>query len=589
MSVSTVAVSGSGGSITTIDRGTSVAREQGSGGQVSAEAISIVGVILLLSLIGVLVLLVAIVVVASVVAAEGVVAVAGKVVVLLFRLVVIEGTVVRMSNWVASEGGAISVVVNSGVVVITLSSLVVIEEWVGAAIGVSGATRSTEAGVMSDHAGNIVVVILGLVLSPGVWVSTIGVWVTISVRVAIAITVAAVEVVITLTWSSTSSGSSTTIGVLVVRTVSVRVATRISVRLASPASVDGVVDKVVILLSAVLLSIEWVAIGVRVGTIGIWVVATISIAIATVEVVVLISLSLVVLVSPVVRVSSVSVRMAVVAISVADEIIVIISFSLVVLISPVVWVGTVGVRVAIAVVTIAVVATDKVVVVLVLSNFHAEAHLHLHLVVLRLLVVLVVVVVDTGGSVVRAMGKVWVSVVVGIVFLLLVLRNLDTIGLLSLLLGGILLLISLLGLLLLGSILLLRLGNRVEKLVGTIVRIGVVVDRSIEVTVGREAEAWVVRGIWVRGIIWVRTISEATISVVGSIWVTELLVDLLMDTGVAVQWSAIRVGSIDVRGTVAISASDEAILLLFGADKSDDKGGNVRSHPKDWFGLLLKK
>ena len=538
----------------------------------------------MLSLIGVLVLLVAIVVVASVVAAEGVVAVAGKVVVLLFRLVVIEGTVVRMSNWVASEGGAISVVVNSRVVVITLSSLVVIEEWVGAAIGVSGATRSTEAGVMSDHAGNIVVVILGLVLSPGVWVGTIGVWVTISVRVAIAITVAAVEVVITLTWSSTSSGSSTTIGVLVVRTVSVRVATRISVRLASPASVDGVVDKVVILLSAVLLSIEWVAIGVRVGTIGIWVVATISIAIATIEVVVLISLSLVVLVSPVVRVSSVSVRMAVVAISVADEIIVIISFSLVVLITPVVWVSTVGVRVAIAVV-----ATDKVVVVLVLSNFHAEAHLHLHLVVLRLLVVLVVVVVDTGGSVVRAMGKVWVSVVVGIVFLLLVLRNLDTIGLLSLLLGGILLLISLLGLLLLGSILLLRLGNRVEKLVGTIVRIGVVVDRSIEVTVGREAEAWVVRGIWVRGIIWVGTISEATISVVWSIWVTELLVDLLMDTGVAVQWSAIRVGSIDVRGTVAISASDEAILLLFSADKSDDKGGNVRSHPKDWFGLLLKK
>ena len=550
----------------------------------SAEAISIIGVILLLSLIGVLVLLVAIVVVASVVAAEGVVAVAGKVVVLLFRLVVIEGTVVRMSNWVASEGGAISVVVNSRVVVITLSSLVVIEEWVGAAIGVSGATRSTEAGVMSDHAGNIVVVILSLVLSPGVWVGTIGVWVTISVRVAIAITVAAVEVVITLTWSSTSSGSSTTIGVLVVRTVSVRVATRISVRLASPASVDGVVDKVVILLSAVLLSIEWVAIGVRVGTIGIWVVATISIAIATIEVVVLISLSLVVLVSPVVRVSSVSVRMAVVAISVADEIIVIISFSLVVLITPVVWVSTVGVRVAIAVV-----ATDKVVVVLVLSNFHAEAHLHLHLVVLRLLVVLVVVVVDTGGSVVRAMGKVWVSVVVGIVFLLLVLRNLDTIGLLSLLLGGILLLISLLGLLLLGSILLLRLGNRVEKLVGTIVRIGVVVDRSIEVTVGREAEAWVVRGIWVRGIIWVGTISEATISVVWSIWVTELLVDLLMDTGVAVQWSAIRVGSIDVRGTVAISASDEAILLLFSADKSDDKGGNVRSHPKDWFGLLLKK
>ena len=586
MSVSTVAVSGSGGSITTIDRGTSVAREQGSGGQVSAEAISIVGVILLLSLIGVLVLLVAIVVVASVVAAEGVVAVAGKVVVLIFRLVVIEGTVVRMSNWVASEGGAISVVVNSGVVVITLSSLVVIEEWVGAAIGVSGATSSTETGVMSDHAGNIVVVILGLVLSPGVWVGTIGVWVTISVRVAIAITVAAVEVVITLTWSSTSSGSSTTIGVLVVRAVSVRVATRISVRLASPASVDGVVDKVVILLSAVLLSIEWVAIGVRVGTIGIWVVATISIAIATVEVVVLIALSLVVLVSPVVRVSSISVRMAVVAISVADEIIVIISFSLVVLISPVVWVSTVGVRVAIAV---AVVATDKVVVVLVLSNFHAEAHLHLHLVVLRLLVVLVVVVVDTGGSVVRAMGKVWVSVVVGIVFLLLVLRNLDTIGLLSLLLGGILLLISLLGLLLLGSILLLRLGNRVEKLVGTIVRIGVVVDRSIEVTVGREAEAWVVRGIWVRGIIWVGTISEATISVVWSIWVTELLVDLLMDTRVAVQWSAIRVGSIDVRGTVAISASDEAILLLFGADKSDDKGGNVRSHPKDWFGLLLKK
>ena len=525
----------------------------------------------MLSLIGVLVLLVAIVVVASVVAADGVVAVAGKVVVLLFRLVVIEGTVVRMSNWVASEGGAISVVVNSGVVVITLSSLVVlvIEVWVGAAIGVSGATRSTEAGVMSDHAGNIVVVILSLVLSPGVWVGTIGVWVTISVRVAIAITVAAVEVVITL-------GSISTIGVLIVRTVSVRVATRISVRLASPASVDGVVDKVVILLSAVLLSIEWVAIGVRVGTIAIWGVATISIAIATVEVVVLISLSLVVLVSPVVRVRSVSVRMAVVAISVADEIIVIISFSLVVLITPVVWVSTVGVRVAIAVV-----ATDKVVVVLVLSNFHAEAHLHLHLVVLRLLVVLVVVVVDTGGSVVRAMGKVWVSVVVGIVFLLLVLRNLDTVGLLSLLLGGILLLISLLGLLLLGSILLLRLGNRVEKLVGTIVRIGVVVDRSIVVTVGREAEAWVVRGIWVRGIIWVRTISEATISVVGSIWVTELLVDLLMETGVAVQWSAIRVGSIDVRGTVAISASDEAILLLFSADKSDDKGGNVRSHPKD--------
>ena len=586
MSVSTVAVSGSGGSITTIDRGTSVAREQGSGGQVSSEAISVVGVILLLSLIGVLVLLVAIVVVASVVAAEGVVAVAGKVVVLLFRLVVIEGTVVRMSNWVASEGGAISVVVNSGVVVITLSSLVVlvIEVWVGAAIGVSGATRSTEAGVMSDHAGNIVVVILGLVLSPGVWVGTIGVWVTISVRVAIAITVAAVEVVIILAWSSASSGCSTTIGVLVVRTVSVRVATRISVRLASPASVDGVVDKVVILLSAVLLSIEWVAIGVRVGTIAIWGVATISIAIATVEVVVLISLSLVVLVSPVVRVRSVSVRVAVVAISVADEIIVIITFSLVVLTTPVVWVSTVGVRVAIAVV-----ATDKVVVVLVLSNFHAEAHLHLHLVVLRLLVVLVVVVVDTGGSVVRAMGKVWVSVVVGIVFLLLVLRNLDTIGLLSLLLGGILLLISLLGLLLLGSILLLRLGNRVEKLVGTIVRIGVVVDRSIVVTVGREAEAWVVRGIWVRGIIWVRTISEATISVVGSVWVTELLVDLLMETGVAVQWSAIRVGSIDVRGTVAISASDEAILLLFGADKSDDKGGNVRSHPKDWFGLLLKK
>ena len=586
MSVSTVAVSGSGGSITTIDRGTSVAREQGSGGQVSAEAISIVGVILLLSLIGVLVLLVAIVVVASVVAAEGVVAVAGKVVILLFRLVVIEGTVVRMSDWVASEGGAISVVVNSGVVVITLSSLVVlvIEVWVGAAIGVSGATRSTEAGVMSDHAGNIVVVILSLVLSPGVWVGTIGVWVTISVRVAIAITVAAVEVVIILAWSSASSGCSTTIGVLVVRTVSVRVATRISVGLASPASVDGVVDKVVILLRAVLLSIEWVAIGVRVGTIGIWGVATISIAIATVEVVVLISLSLVVLVSPVVRVRSVSVRVAVVAISVADEIIVIITFRLVVLITPVVWVSTVGVRVAIAVV-----ATDKVVVVLVLSNFHAEAHLHLHLVVLRLLVVLVVVVVDTGGSVVRAMGKVWVSVVVGIVFLLLVLRNLDTIGLLSLLLGGILLLISLLGLLLLGSILLLRLGNRVEKLVGTIVRIGVVVDRSIVVTVGREAEAWVVRGIWVRGIIWVRTISEATISVVGSVWVTELLVDLLMETGVAVQWSAIRVGSIDVRGTVAISASDEAILLLFGADKSDDKGGNVRSHPKDWFGLLLKK
>ena len=579
MSVSTVAVSGSGGSITTIDRGTSVAREQGSGGQVSAEAISIVGVILLLSLIGVLVLLVAIVVVASVVAAEGVVAVAGKVVVLLFRLVVIEGTVVRMSNWVASEGGAISVVVNSGVVVITLSSLVVlvIEVWVGAAIGVSGATSSTEAGVMSDHAGNIVVVILSLVLSPGVWVGTIGVWVTISVRVAIAITVAAVEVVITL-------GSISTIGVLIVRTVSVRVATRESVRLASPASVDGVVDKVVILLRAVLLSIEWVAIGVRVGTIAIWGVATISIAIATVEVVVLISLSLVVLVSPVVRVRSVSVRVAVVAISVADEIIVIITFSLVVLITPVVWVSTVGVRVAIAVV-----ATDKVVVVLVLSNFHAEAHLHLHLVVLRLLVVLVVVVVDTGGSVVRAMGKVWVSVVVGIVFLLLVLRNLDSVGLLSLLLGGILLLISLLGLLLLGSILLLRLGNRVEKLVGTIVRIGVVVDRSIVVTVGREAEAWVVRGIWVRGIIWVRTISEATISVVGSVWVTELLVDLLMETGVAVQWSAIRVGSIDVRGTVAISASDEAILLLFSADKSDDKGGNVRSHPKDWFGLLLKK
>ena len=579
MSVSTVAVSGSGGSITTIDRGTSVAREQGSGGQVSAEAISIVGVILLLSLIGVLVLLVAIVVVASVVAAEGVVAVAGKVVVLLFRLVVIEGTVVRMSNWVASEGGAISVVVNSGVVVITLSSLVVlvIEVWVGAAIGVSGATSSTEAGVMSDHAGNIVVVILSLVLSPGVWVGTIGVWVTISVRVAIAITVAAVEVVITL-------GSISTIGVLIVRTVSVRVATRESVRLASPASVDGVVDKVVILLRAVLLSIEWVAIGVRVGTIAIWGVATISIAIATVEVVVLISLSLVVLVSPVVRVRSVSVRMAVVAISVADEIIVIISFSLVVLITPVIWVSTVGVRVAIAVV-----ATDKVVVVLVLSNFHAEAHLHLHLVVLRLLVVLVVVVVDTGGSVVRAMGKVWVSVVVGIVFLLLVLRNLDSVGLLSLLLGGILLLISLLGFLLLGSILLLRLGNRVEKLVGTIVRIGVVVDRSIVVTVGREAEAWVVRGIWVRGIIWVRTISEATISVVGSVWVTELLVDLLMETGVAVQWSAIRVGSIDVRGTVAISASDEAILLLFSADKSDDKGGNVRSHPKDWFGLLLKK
>ena len=579
MSVSTVAVSGSGGSITTIDRGTSVAREQGSGGQVSAEAISIVGVILLLGLIGVLVLLVAIVVVASVVAAEGVVAVAGKVVVLLFRLVVIEGTVVRMSNWVASEGGAISVVVNSGVVVITLSSLVVlvIEVWVGAAIGVSGATRSTEAGVMSDHAGNIVVVILSLVLSPGVWVGTIGVWVTISVRVAIAITVAAVEVVITL-------GSISTIGVLIVRTVSVRVATRESVRLASPASVDGVVDKVVILLRAVLLSIEWVAIGVRVGTIAIWGVATISIAIATVEVVVLISLSLVVLVSPVVRVRSVSVRVAVVAISVADEIIVIISFSLVVLITPVIWVSTVGVRVAIAVV-----ATDKVVVVLVLSNFHAEAHLHLHLVVLRLLVVLVVVVVDTGGSVVRAMGKVWVSVVVGIVFLLLVLRNLDSVGLLSLLLGGILLLISLLGLLLLGSILLLRLGNRVEKLVGTIVRIGVVVDRSIVVTVGREAEAWVVRGIWVRGIIWVRTISEATISVVGSVWVTELLVDLLMETGVAVQWSAIRVGSIDVRGTVAISASDEAILLLFSADKSDDKGGNVRSHPKDWFGLLLKK
>ena len=572
-------MSGSGGSITTIDRGTSVAREQGSGGQVSAEAISIVGVILLLSLIGVLVLLVAIVVVASVVAAEGVVAVAGKVVVLLFRLVVIEGTVVRMSNWVASEGGAISVVVNSGVVVITLSSLVVlvIEVWVGAAIGVSGATSSTEAGVMSDHAGNIVVVILSLVLSPGVWVGTIGVWVTISVRVAIAITVAAVEVVITL-------GSISTIGVLIVRTVSVRVATRESVRLASPASVDGVVDKVVILLRAVLLSIEWVAIGVRVGTIAIWGVATISIAIATVEVVVLISLSLVVLVSPVVRVRSVSVRVAVVAISVADEIIVIITFSLVVLITPVVWVSTVGVRVAIAVV-----ATDKVVVVLVLSNFHAEAHLHLHLVVLRLLVVLVVVVVDTGGSVVRAMGKVWVSVVVGIVFLLLVLRNLDSVGLLSLLLGGILLLISLLGLLLLGSILLLRLGNRVEKLVGTIVRIGVVVDRSIVVTVGREAEAWVVRGIWVRGIIWVRTISEATISVVGSVWVTELLVDLLMETGVAVQWSAIRVGSIDVRGTVAISASDEAILLLFSADKSDDKGGNVRSHPKDWFGLLLKK
>ena len=572
-------MSGSGGSITTIDRGTSVAREQGSGGQVSAEAISIVGVILLLSLIGVLVLLVAIVVVASVVAAEGVVAVAGKVVVLLFRLVVIEGTVVRMSNWVASEGGAISVVVNSGVVVITLSSLVVlvIEVWVGAAIGVSGATSSTEAGVMSDHAGNIVVVILSLVLSPGVWVGTIGVWVTISVRVAIAITVAAVEVVITL-------GSISTIGVLIVRTVSVRVATRESVRLASPASVDGVVDKVVILLRAVLLSIEWVAIGVRVGTIAIWGVATISIAIATVEVVVLISLSLVVLVSPVVRVRSVSVRVAVVAISVADEIIVIISFSLVVLITPVIWVSTVGVRVAIAVV-----ATDKVVVVLVLSNFHAEAHLHLHLVVLRLLVVLVVVVVDTGGSVVRAMGKVWVSVVVGIVFLLLVLRNLDSVGLLSLLLGGILLLISLLGLLLLGSILLLRLGNRVEKLVGTIVRIGVVVDRSIVVTVGREAEAWVVRGIWVRGIIWVRTISEATISVVGSVWVTELLVDLLMETGVAVQWSAIRVGSIDVRGTVAISASDEAILLLFSADKSDDKGGNVRSHPKDWFGLLLKK
>ena len=328
MSVSTVAVSGSGGSITTIDRGTSVAREQGSGGQVSSEAISIVGVILLLSLIGVLVLLVAIVVVASVVAAEGVVAGAGKVVILLFRLVVIEGTVVRMSDWVASEGGAISVVVNSGVVVITLSSLVVlvIEVWVGAAIGVSGATRSTEAGVMSDHAGNIVVVILGLVLSPGVWVGTIGVW------VAIAITVAAVEVVIILAWSSASSGCSTTIGVLVVRTVSVRVATRISVGLASPASVDGVVDKVVILLSAVLLSIEWVAIGVRVGTIAIWGVATISIAIATVEVVVLISLSLVVLVSPVVRVRSVSVRVAVVAISVADEIIVIISFSLVVLI-----------------------------------------------------------------------------------------------------------------------------------------------------------------------------------------------------------------------------------------------------------------
>ena len=316
--------------------------------------------------------------------------------------------------------------------------------------------------------------------------------------------------------------------------------------------------------------------------------AAIGIEVVAGKVVVIITFGLVVLVSPVVRVGTIAVWVSI-AVVVADEVVVLLTFGLVVLVAPVVWVGTVGVRVAIAVVTIAVVATDKVVVVLVLSNFHAEAHLHLHLVVLRLLVVLVVVVVDTGGSVVRAMGKVWVSVVVGIVFLLLVLRNLDTIGLLSLLLGGILLLISLLGLLLLGSILLLRLGNRVEKLVGTIVRIGVVVDRSIEVTVGREAEAWVVRGIWVRGIIWVRTISEATISVVWSIWVTELLVDLLMDTGVAVQWSAIRVGSIDVRGTVAISASDEAILLLFSADKSDDKGGNVRSHPKDWFGLLLKK
>lgn len=172
LTISTVAISSGRVSTMSVEWGASITWEESSGWHVGAE--TSVGstwveesIAVLLSLIGVLVLLVS-PECSSVVSSVGIWVVS--------TIAVSVAITVRVS--IAS-----SVVMRDKIVVIISLSLVVlvsIVEWVGAAIAVSWMTSGAEAVVVSDHAGNVVVVIwLSLVL-----VSPVGRVIAIAVRVA---------------------------------------------------------------------------------------------------------------------------------------------------------------------------------------------------------------------------------------------------------------------------------------------------------------------------------------------------------------------------------------------------------------------
>ena len=250
------------------------------------------GVVILLELVGVL--LVTIVVITSVVATEGVVAVAGKIVFIIGGLILVIPVVVRsirMAVAIVPAAGEIVIITwrNDSLVILLVTPVI----WVST-VGVWVSV------VAVSMAHEVVVLVLGLVLSPVIWVSAIAVSaVAITVRMSISIAVAAVEIVIFISafalvvlstiddiWVGSVVGRVAIVAVRVARTVTgeevvviVRLVVLITpvvwVIIAIGVAVRitiSVADEVVILISALSLVVApvWVStVSVRMGTIGV--------------------------------------------------------------------------------------------------------------------------------------------------------------------------------------------------------------------------------------------------------------------------------------------------------------------------------